>query len=396
MAFPRSIALVKILTLTGVAGLLAGCNSGSVSPAPITPQTTFYGVAQTATWTGFPPASGAASFDISFVDPTAHQYYVADRTSNGVSVIDTQTMKYVSTAGQGLFAGVKPGVGGAPSTISGPNGIVPVGGGVVFAGDGDGSMKVVNVNSGALLATINPVNPYAGSVPLPASVCSAPGTPTSGAANQRMDEMAYDPTDGVVLGINDASCPPFGTFFSAKAPYAAIGTGIAFATATGGAEQPTWDPAQKQFIMALPSTIANPGGEIDLIDPNSHLVTKTFAESGNCNANGTALGQNETLFLGCSSPGILLTINAVTGATINTIANVGGCDEVWYNPTANRFYAACSNNKPSPVVAVVDGTGNLISTFATSTGAHSVAVDPTNDHVYVPTQKLGVQIYATH
>ncbi|HEY5348554.1 MAG TPA: hypothetical protein VIJ64_02445 [Candidatus Lustribacter sp.] len=383
---------MKILTLAGLAGLLAGCgNSSTPTPTPITPKTTFYNVAQTVTWTGVPPAAPASfSFDISFVDPTVHQYYVADRTTSGVSIIDTQTMKYVSTAGQGQFTGFKPNTAAGPATNAGPNGIVPVGNGLVFAGDGDSTLKVVNVNSGALVATVPAVNPVTtGTV----ATC---GTPTTGTANQRVDEMALDPTDNVVLAINDASCPPFGTFFSATAPYAAKGT-IAFTTANGGAEQPTWDPTQKLFIMALPSTVENPGGEIDLIDPNTHLITKKIAEPSNCQANGTALGQNETLFLGCSSPGILATINAVTGATINTINTVGGCDEAWYNPTANRFYAACSNNKiPGPVVAVTDGNGALISTFATSTGAHSVAVDPTNDNVYVPTQKLGVQIYSNH
>jgi DNA-binding beta-propeller fold protein YncE len=146
--------------------------------------------------------------------------------------------------------------------------------------------------------------------------------------------------------------------------------------------------------MALPSTIANPNGEIDLIDPHTHAVVKVFAEAGACNANGTALGQNETLFLGCSSTGEILTINAVTGATVNTISGFGGCDEVWYNPTANRFYAACSNNTSGPVLVVADGTGKLITSFPTSTGAHSVAVDPATDHIFVPTQKLGLQVYS--
>jgi hypothetical protein len=399
MSFSITRRRLQLVAATSFAAFLAACNGSSVATSPVTappvtnPSST-YTLLSTLTYPGVPPATGTASFDIGFVDPTASQYYVADRTTNGVAVFNTGSLTYVFTAGAGKFAGNKPSLSPpAPSTVAGPNGIVPVGNGIVFAGDGDSTMKVVNVFTGALLATVPNVNPYTGPA-LPA-ICGGAGTPTTatspGGGNQRMDEMAYDPADGLVLGINDASCPPFGTFYSSTAPYAVKGT-IAFTTATGGAEQPTWDPTQGKFIMALPSTVANPGGEIDLIDPHTFTVTKVLPET-NCNANGTALGKNETLFLGCSGTSQILTINASTGATINTISGLGGCDEVWYNPTADRFYAACSNNLAGPVAVVANGSGQLVTSFATSTGAHSIAVDPVTDHIFIPTQKLGIQVY---
>ena len=49
----------------------------------------------------------------------------------------------------------------------------------------------------------------------------------------------------------------------------------------------------------------------------------------------------------------------------------------------------------SPLFVVADGSGNLITSVATSTGAHSIAVDPATDHIFLPTQKSGVQVY-TH
>jgi hypothetical protein len=45
------------------------------------------------------------------------------------------------------------------------------------------------------------------------------------------------------------------------------------------------------------------------------------------------------------------------------------------------------------VLIIADGSGNLIQAIATSTGAHSVAVDQVTDHIFLPTQKLGVQVY---
>jgi hypothetical protein len=400
MSFSVVPLVGRIVALAGLSAFVAGCSGGTTPAAGVGKvNQNAYGLAQTINFANWPPAATAnpavSSFDISFVDPSVNQYYVADRNNGGVSVISTQTYQFQFTAGAGHFAGFKPnGPGNAPATNAGPNGIVPIGGGIVFAGDGDSTLKVVNVSTGAFVQAQTPVNPYTGPA-LP--TCGAPTGPT-GPTNQRLDEMAFDPADGVVLAINDASCPPFGTFFSTTAPYAAIGTGIAFTTSTGGAEQPTWDPTQKVFLEAIPSTTANPGGEVDLISPTTHAITKVLPEPSNCQANGTALGPNETLFLGCSSPGVIVTLNAATGATINTISGTGGCDEVWYNPTANRFYAGCSNNTiagvASPVVAVADGNGNLITTIPTSTGAHSVAVDPNTDHIFVPTQKLGVQVYS--
>jgi len=393
MSFPTARQALHIVAASGISALLAACSGGSpgATPGVATVNPNAYALSQTLAWPNFPPPNGAESFDISFVDPSVHQYYLADRTTNGVDVVDTGTLQLLLVAGKGTFAGFKPNNPG-PATNAGPNGIVPVGGGIVFAGDGDSSMKVVNVNTGALVATKYPVNPYTGA-PLAIAGGGTTCTPTIGAANQRMDEMAYDPTDSVVIGINDASCPPFATFFSSKAPYSILGY-LPFTTADGGAEQPVWDPTQGKFLQALPSTLANPGGEIDVIDPKTFTLTKAIPETA-CNANGAALGPNETLFLGCSAKGQILTINAATGATINTISGLGGCDEVWYNPTANRFYAACSNNASGPVIVVADGNGALITSFASSTGAHSVAVDPALDHIFVPTQKLGLQVY-TH
>jgi hypothetical protein len=401
MSFPTPAVIGKILAFAGVAAGLAACGSGG--QAYTAPTATTYSTAYTfnsaITFAHWPPAAGStpptSSFDISATDPVLNFDFIADRNNAGVTVLSTATQTYVRTAGAGLFAGFKPnGPGNAPATNAGPNGLVEIGNGsgIVFAGDGDSTLKVVNVNTGALLQTQGPtVNPYTG-IPLPAT-CGGAGTPTTGAANQRLDEMDYDPADGIVLAINDAACPPFGTFFSTTAPYAAIGAGIAFTTANGGAEQPRWDPGQNLFIQPLPTTIANPNGELDLINPKTETIVKVIPEPSNCEANGLALGKNETLFLACSATGEILTLNAVTGAVINTIVGLGGCDEAWYNPSSNRFFAGCSNNASGPVLVIADGSGNLIQSIPTSTGAHSVAVDQVSDHIFLPTQKAGVQVY---
>ena len=77
---------------------------------------------------------------------------------------------------------------------------------------------------------------------------------------------------------------------------------------------------------------------------------------------------------------------------------VGGNDEVWYNPGDNRYYLAARNqpggSSPgnanfSPVLGIIDARtmtlDQVVPTFNQAPGsAHSVAVDPRNNHALVP------------
>jgi hypothetical protein len=388
------------LTLaTATAALaFAGCNASSnvptTGPVQAIVYPTSYQQDASIAVPGVPSSSGTFSFDIGFVDNAAGQYYLADRNTAGVDVINTATLQYVSTAGKGQFTGFgTPGPGGSPSTNGGPNGVLSIGGGILFAGDGNSTLKVLNANSGAVLATVPAVNPYAGP-PLP-GICApnsagvnAAGIPSTGAGNQRVDEMDYDPTDNLVLAINGAACPAFGTFFSASAPYAAVGT-VVFPTANNGGEQPRWDPAQGKFLVAIPSTTANPGGEIDVIDPKSFAISNVLPLQ-NCQPNGAALGKNENLFLGCSV-GNLQLVSATSGAVLATVNGQGGADEVYYNAASDRFYAADIAPPGPGTLVITDSKGNLITTESTTGVAHSVAADQM-DHVYVP-EKSSIVVY---
>jgi hypothetical protein len=385
---------------------LAACGNSNTAPPPHV--TNAYALQQVIAVPGYTTAclSTTCSFNISFDDPAAQQMYFADRTNKGVSVISTATNTYLGTAGGGSFVGIN----AVNSNGSGPNGVLSIGGGILYAGDGNSTVKVLNASTAPAVpgpfanpptATITTVNPTTtGTYP---TVCGGAGLPTTGAANNRADEMAFDPKDKVVLVINDAACPPFGTFISTTTN--TIVGSIAFPTAgVGGApgvEQPTWDPTQGVFLVAIPATTANPGGEVDQVSPTTFKVVNVLnAGVGTCNPNGTALGQNENLFLGCAglSPVQVVTINATTGALVNTISGLGGCDEVWYDPVANHFYGGCSNNPGNPALVIADGNGNQIGFLVTSTGAHSVTADSNTNRVLMPERggasgPTGVAVY---
>jgi hypothetical protein len=380
------------------AAALAGCNGSSVTSAGIARTTppTYSNVANIAI-PGVPPATGAPfSFDISFVDPTARRYYLADRTTGGVDVYNVDTNMLLGTAGG--FTGAVQSGGVVNNNLAGPNGVVAIGNGLVAAGDGNSTLKIVNVASLAVVATqLSAANPFTGTLlPQVAAGCVNPaGGVTSHAF--RLDEIAYDPTDQVILAINDTDCPPYGTFFNANAPYNVLGA-IAFGTSYNGVEQPVWDPGQKQFLVNNPQTVANPNGEIDAVDPNAHTITRVMPMPASCIPHGLAVGPNEQIVVGCNVPDSqIYVLSATSGSVVSSVPGYGGSDECWYDSGANRYYCALSGQTPAPLTVVVDaGSGGLVTTIPTSTQAHSVAADAQTKHVFIPQRAAGISVFSVY
>jgi hypothetical protein len=395
----------KILALAGLTLGLAACGGSGVQTQPLpgyTPFPTTYSLLQTIN----PPKT--SSFDIGFVDETSHLYTLADKTTNGIDVVNTLTDQYLGTAGAGAFQGLGSAVPGfSRNPNGGPNGNVSLGGGLVAAGDGNSTLKIVNVTSisSSVVASIPVPNPYTGPN-LPPNICqgttgATTGTPTVGAGNFRVDEMAYDPTDNVIAAMSDNACPAFITFFQGTSPYTILGA-VALTTANAGAEQTVWDPTEGLFVSNIPATTTNPGGELDRFSPKTFKLVSVTPMPIPCGGSGLALGQNETAVSACggntltgpvlSGSGHMLTINIVTGAELNDVVGPSP-DEVWYSPGSNRFYGA---DTAGATLAVLDGKGNSLYSTPTASGSHSVAVESVNDHVFVPEStgaNIGINVF---
>lgn len=207
------------------------------------------------------------SYDISWVDQKTRTYYLADRSNLAVDIIDTKTGKLVAQL-QGGFAGVRPGAG-----TSGPNGVT-TGGHCLFVTDAPS--RVVSFNTSTF----------------PPTFVSAVTTATADLT--RADELAFDPKDNVILAINNADTPPFGTFIKVNPstcaltqpalapPGVATTDRLLFNAANGadaqnGAEQPQWDPATGRFYLSIPqigSNVAN--GGVVRINPATRKIDHTF------------------------------------------------------------------------------------------------------------------------
>ncbi len=330
-----------------------------------------------------------AAFDISFVDPAISLYVLADRTNASVDFFDSREKEYIKSVG-GFKGVVLNPDGTANNALSGPDGVVIVNHKEVWAGDGDSTLKVIDIASGKIINTITVTDP------------------TDSSVKMRVDEMAWDSRDQILAAANNANKPPFVTLIStadtsSHKKYDILGQ-IVFngsnntpdATETG-IEQPQWSPKTGLFYVSVPQTKPDDdtSGGVSVIDPSSMKVTATY-EVDNCTPAGLALGPRHEALVGCSgtfgtSPPTTQTaiINIDSGKTVATITEAGGSDEVWYDPGTNHYYLAARNTRTNgvvtPILASVDAETNTFDGSApTSTTAHSVAADKYFHHIFVP------------
>jgi hypothetical protein len=157
------------------------------------------------------------------------------------------------------------------------------------------------------------------------------------------------------------------------------------------------------------------------------MVESTFHVS-QCGPAGLTLGPNQDLLIGCSvvfdTAGVACTpaaapkppttpagtpfnchgksanpkqviMDARNGSVDKDVFGVGGSDEVWFNSGDGRYYTASRNNPTGPVMGIIDAKrqvlDQIVPTFNTPLNtpaprgtAHSIAVNPHNNHAFVP------------
>jgi len=389
------------LASSGVA-VAAGCG-GPGAPAAGSPWVCVTAIAV--------PGKPLTSFDISWVNPTRSEYYLADRSNAAIDVVSTTTNGFIAQVG-GFVGGVlNPATNTFITAKSGPDGVVAHGK-WLYAGDGDSTLKIIDLTIGRIVQSVS----------------------TGGST--RVDEMALTTDGTLLLAANNAEDPPFATLFGVNGDNATnniriiskinvdpslVPPGLGLSI-----EQPVWDPVSRRFYVAIPqinypagctpsSTEESPEANVPCqggllaIDPSAvTTATYTFGaydRSRNigvlslptCGPNGAAVGPQtdaigSNLLLGCTPANMpdntgTLVINTNT-MNFSTIGNITGSDEVWYNPGDGHYYTGSSANRADlggPVLGIIDATSNiLVSSIPSGGGSHSVAADPVRNFIYVP------------
>jgi DNA-binding beta-propeller fold protein YncE len=326
------------------------------------------------------PGKPLTSFDIAYVDQASERLVFANRSNGTVDVFDTKTDKLIGQVA-GLVGPVLGPTGTVNNNKSGPDGVLAFAD-EVWAGDGDSTVKVIDLKTMKIVDTI-----------------STGGT-------TRLDEMAYDPVDQIFIGVNNAETPPYATLISTKPGHKVLAK-IMLPDATGGAEQPGHNAADGMFYVALPELKMQVAtGGVAVIDPLAGTLVKTLPVQ-NCRPNGLMFGPDQNFVLGCTAngganglPPLIVIMNAKTGAVVANVAGIGGADMVGYSAKNGQFYSGSANQPGGPVLGVIDAKTNaLVQKIPTGAGASKVAADETNGHVYVPVGSANggcscIQVYA--
>ena len=383
---------------SAMAGLLV---MPSLAPAGEGPKDEVFSVTHVVTVAGNP----LVSFDISWVDPSLSAYFLADRSNQAVDVVDTGSL----TAIHQYMAGFRGFTGNNDS--SGPNGVLTfnnkgtdeiwvgdgpssacnTNAGVVTpsacAGTGGSTVKVLNYNTGAVIADI----------------------PTNGF--WRADEMCYDPKDHLVQVANDAEADTAGTHpfvsFISTDTYKVLGT-ISVPVATNGIEQCQWNARNGLIYLNIPE-VSGAGndtsdGNVYVIDPKKMKVVDKFVipVSECAGPQGMAIGPSSQILLGCNAASVgsgiqnAAIINENSGKITHLLKGMGGNDEVWFNEGDGHYFLAEGQNAAGDQLGIVDSSGArpdqsvlVGNSGGTTRRTHSVAADSDSNQVFMPIPGTG-------
>jgi len=304
-------------------------------------------------------------FDIGYVDSAAGRYYLTSSAhffdpkvvhpgNNVLLVVDIATNKLI-TAIPGFVH---------PSGV-----VVTKGGAEAWVGDGDSTVKVVDLKTNKIVDTIS----------------------TGG--KDRADEVAYDPKDDVFVIANGDDDPAFLTLISTKPGHKIIAK-IEVPDASDGLEQTVYSSRIGMFLTVVPELKKDKAkGAMMKVNPRTGKLVG-YQPIDNCRPHGNAVGEGNDLILGCNA-GSTRTKDGLTAqqalfniksGKVTYIPGAGGTDMSAADDSIGQYYtASVASPDPGPVIAVIDAkTHSIIQEIPTTGLAHSVAADPKTHHVFVP------------
>jgi DNA-binding beta-propeller fold protein YncE len=309
-------------------------------------------------------------YDGSYVDVPRRLYYLGNRTTRGIDIVDITSRTVVAQI-SGIFVGQLLTGQKLNNSISGPNALAMIGQDELWVGDGDSTIKIIDLNRRAHVATIS----------------------TGG--NARTDFVVYDPDHHLVLATNKNDNPPFITFIDARTRKVLEKVPVAAKQVDGV----VYDLDQHRYLMSVGPTIENPHGGVAVIDPVSHAIIARYP-TPECYPAGLALGPSARLLVGCSDDAIAagfeaktLIMDASSGKILRTITQVGGSNYVTYNPGNKRFYLGARDmtvdgrkgSEKAPYLGVIDAmTMQFIENVPAAPNCKTVVADPITNLVFMP------------
>ena len=305
------------------------------------------------------------SFDVSWNDNAKQRYYFSDRTNNAIDLVDSATDTFLGFIGKGHYTGARvcPGTRDARH-CAGPNGVVTDNLGHLWAGDGEGNIIEAD-----------------GTKPGTTIIRSIP---TGG--KFRVDEMAYDPVDQILMVSDDGDSPPILTFISVQ-DGSVLGH-YTYPVGQDGMEQSAWVSQTGFFYQNVPGD----KNRIDVFDPHKlpnpikSFPVKCSGGLIGLTVSGLTVGPEGRLMTVCGSVGGV-SVDPMTGQLGKNIPEGADADEVWYDSGSNNYYF--SRPGANQGVAVVNADTEKLTDNIPVPG-HSVAANARNKHVFIPAAGKGI------
>jgi DNA-binding beta-propeller fold protein YncE len=186
------------------------------------------------------------------------------------------------------------------------------------------------------------------------------------------DGLAYDPVRRTVWTTNESA----GTETVIDADSGAVRATVPLGGEVGNV---VYDPPTGRMVVAVQGR-----NDLAVIDPVSFTVTQRIPTPGCDHPHGEALDVTDQLmFVGCEANATMVTIDLANTNVIDHHGVGETPDVLAYDPGANRVYVAAE----SGWVSIFDhdhGHLTLRGSAHLADGAHSLSLDPTTHHSYIP------------
>lgn len=279
------------------------------------------------------PVLAAGSFDGAALDPSARRLYLADRTDQGVDVVD------VGSASPRFVTTVR--VGGYPNGLA-----MAADRHRLYAGLVGGAVAVIDSDpqSKTSMSVVDRINVNATSVDLVEYNASA-----------RRVFAATSP-DGAIVAI-DPETDKVVSRYPLQEPL----------------EQPRHDTANRMLYVSTPST-----DTLVQVDPNYGDVVRRYPIP-KCHASGLAVSPaHQVALLACS--GSIAAVDLATG-NYTISRDVQGGDIITYDASADRFVVASPHTAKDSSIGVFAGDGTFLGSVAADPKAHAAVFDPRTGRV---------------
>ncbi len=145
--------------------------------------------------------------------------------------------------------------------------------------------------------------------------------------------------------------------------------------------------------VVIPPTVVIINAVSQAVETTYALDCQALAGTTSASITGIALGRSQHILVSACgaapTPSFPIIMNARTGEVDSVITQVGGGDEVWYNPGADHFYVTGLDNTGTTGVqslGVIDARTNAWLQNLTDIRGKNPSALPENNHIFTVVQ----------